>query len=128
MPRKSRIQISKTWIRHQFRHLAQYESMTSTVLGDTVRDGRAERQRALEPRAASLPPELQEFLADEAAELDIISCLADLLSVVALYQVVEINTGRMLAHEFWEGRSAKEPIPPMTARAAEDPARAEVLC
>jgi len=65
-----------------------------------VRDASAERQRVLQKRTETLPPEAQELLADETYELDLISSLADQLSIVALYRVVEINTGRMLAHEF----------------------------
>jgi hypothetical protein len=98
--RKSRIRISKTRIRDHFRRLAQYGVDDIDRFREQVHDGCAERLRALERRAESLPPEAQEFLADDASELDIISGLADQLSIVALYRVVEINTGRMLAHEF----------------------------
>jgi hypothetical protein len=59
--------------------------------------GRAQRQRALRRRAEGLPPELQELLADETSELDIISNLAEGLAIIALYRVVELNTGRMHA-------------------------------
>ena len=90
-----------------FRRLAQYAVDEIDHFREHVHDGRAERQRALETRAENLPPEAQEFLADEASELDIISCFADQLSIVALYRVVEINTGRMLGHEFGKA-AAKE--------------------
>jgi hypothetical protein len=62
-----------------------------------VHEGRAQRQRALQRRAESLPPEVQELLANEMSELDIISCLAEELAIIALYRVVELNTGNMLA-------------------------------
>jgi hypothetical protein len=100
VPRRSKILITKTRIRHHFRRLAQYGVDEIDLFREQVHEGRAARQRALETRAESLPPEAQEFLADEVSELDIISSLADQLSIVALYRVVEINTGRMLAHEF----------------------------
>jgi hypothetical protein len=100
VPRRPKIRISKTRIRHHFRRLARYGVDEIDLFREQVHEGCAARQRALETRAESLPPEAQEFLADEASELDTISSLADQLSIVALYRVVEINTGRMLAHEF----------------------------
>jgi hypothetical protein len=100
VPRRSKIRISKTRVRHHFRRLAQYGVDEIDLFREQVHEGRADRQRALETRAERLPREAQEFLADEMWELDIISSLADQLSIVALYRVVEINTGRMLAHEF----------------------------
>lgn len=57
----------------------------------------------MDRQAANLPPEAQEYLADELAETDIAANLADQLSIVALYRVVELITGRMLAHEFGAG-------------------------
>jgi hypothetical protein len=98
--RKSKIRISKTRIRHLFRQLAQGGVDEIDQFREHVRDACAERQRILERRAERLAPDAQEFLGDEASELDNISCLADQLSIVALYRIVEINTGRMLAHEF----------------------------
>jgi hypothetical protein len=65
-----------------------------------VRDAAAAQRRSIERRAAGLPDEVQEFLADDLHELDGISDLADQLAIVALYRVVEINTGRILAHRF----------------------------
>ena len=97
---RSKIRIGKTRIRHHFRRLAEYDVDEINRFREHVHEGSAERQQALERRAELLPPEAQEFLADEVSELDIISCLADELSIVALYRSVEINTGRMLAHEF----------------------------
>ena len=78
--------------------------MKSTASGNRFTKDLLNDNRALERCAESLPPEAQEFLADEVSELDIISCLADELSIVALYRIVEINTGHMLAHEFREAR------------------------
>jgi hypothetical protein len=52
---------------------------------------------------------VQEFLADDLHELDAISDLADQLAMVALYRVVEINTGRILAHKFGAGARRNAP-------------------
>jgi hypothetical protein len=57
-------------------------------------------QHSIDKRAENLPVELQEFLADELSKLDSVSRLGDQLAIVALYRVVEINTGRMLGHAF----------------------------
>jgi hypothetical protein len=107
VPRRSKIRISKTRIRHHFRHLAQYGVDEIELFREHLHEGRAARQRALKIRAESLPPEAQELLAEEVSELDIISTLANQLSIVALYRVVEINTGHMLAHEFGKAAAKK---------------------
>jgi hypothetical protein len=65
-----------------------------------VRNAAAAERRSIDRSAENLPTEVQEFLADELSELDSISRLADQLAIVALYRVVEITTGRMLAHKF----------------------------
>jgi hypothetical protein len=98
--RGSRIRISKTRIRHHMHRLAKYAVEDIDRLRRLVQNERAGRQRELQKRIGSLPLEVQEFLADEVQELDNISQLADQLFIVALYGVVEINTARMLAHEF----------------------------
>ena len=60
----------------------------------------ASERHAIERRGEDLPEEVQEFLADDLYLLESISNLADELSIVALYRVVEINTRRILAHKF----------------------------
>ena len=107
MRRKSKVRISKTRIRHHFRRLAEDAVDEIDLFREQVRDGCARRQRALNRRAESLPPEAQELLADETSELDIISSPADQLAIVALYRVVEINTRRMLAHEYGPSAAKK---------------------
>ena len=106
VPRRSKFRISKTNIRHLFRRLAQYGIDEVDLFREQVKDSSVARQQALQRRAEALPPEAQEFLADEIRELDIISSLADQLAIVALYRVVEINIDRMLAHAF--GRAVAE--------------------
>jgi hypothetical protein len=65
-----------------------------------VRDAAIAERRSIDRRAARLPAEVQEFLADDLHELDAICALSDQLSIVALYRVVEINTGRILGHQY----------------------------
>lgn len=99
--RRSKIRINKTTrIRHLLRQLAQYGVNEIDHFREHAHDACGERRRTLEKRAESLPPDAWDFLADEASELGIVSSLADQLSIVALYRIVEINTGRILAHEF----------------------------
>jgi hypothetical protein len=100
--RRSRIPIRKTRIRHQFRLLAESAIEEIDRFRKHVHDGRAESLRRIRKRADTLPSAVQELLAEEVYELDSFSRLADQLSIVALHRVVEINTGRMLAHEFGE--------------------------
>ena len=107
MPRKTKFRLSKARIRHLIRRLAEDEVDDVDRFREHVHDARAKRQSALQKRAESLPLEVQEFLADETRELDIISRLADQLSIVALYRVVETNTGRMVAHEFGKAAAKK---------------------
>ncbi len=58
-------------------------------------------QRATRLKSAQkLVTALEGFFTDELRELDTISQLADELSVVALYRVVELNTARILVYEF----------------------------
>jgi hypothetical protein len=64
-----------------------------------VRDAAIAERRLIE-RRARLPEEVQEFLADDLHELDAICALSDQLSIVALYRAVEINTGRILGHQY----------------------------
>jgi len=96
-----KFRISKTRrIRSYFRRLADGECDDIDRFREHVQDGSTTRKRALEKRAQSLPPEIQELLAEDLWELDRISCLADQLSIVGLYRVAEINTARMLGHGF----------------------------
>jgi hypothetical protein len=75
-----------------------------------VHDAAAAERRSIERRANNLPSEIQEFLADDLHELDAISDLADQLSIVALYSVVEINTGRVLAYRFGPAPARTRPL------------------
>lgn len=103
--RGSKVRLKKTRIRSHFRRLADYAIEDIDRFREHVRDGCVQRLRTLEERAGRLPLLAQEFLAGgETSELDTISRLADQLSIVALYRAVEVNAGRMLAHEF--GRAA----------------------
>jgi hypothetical protein len=100
MVRKRRVFKSKTAIRSFMRRLAQIEIDTLDRFRDHVRDAAASRRRSINKRADDLPPEVQELLADDLQELDVISDLADQLAIVGLYRVVEISTGRIVAHKF----------------------------
>lgn len=96
-----KFRISKTpQIRSYFRRLADGECDDIDRFRQHVQDGATARKRSLERRARSLPPEIQEMLAEDLWELDRISELADQLSIVGLYRVAEINTARMLGHGF----------------------------
>jgi hypothetical protein len=110
VPRRSRLRVSKTRIRHLMRRFAQHEVDDIDRFREHVHEGRAQRQRALQRRTESLPPEMQELLADQMSELDVISSLAEELTIIALYRVLELNTGRMLAHEFGKARIKKEKV------------------
>jgi hypothetical protein len=91
---------SKTRVRHHVRRLAEYAADDIDRFREHVAEARQARQRSVDSRAAKLPSAAQEFLADELYELNMVSRLADQLSIVALYGVVELTIGRMLAHEF----------------------------
>lgn len=105
MARRAKIRISRTRrIRHFFQIIANIRAEEIDRFREHVHDARAARQRSIHKRAVELPPEAREFLADDIAELDMVSQLADQLSIVALYRVVELSTGQILAHEF--GKSA----------------------
>jgi hypothetical protein len=93
--------ISKTKrVRALFRRLAEHEVNTIDHFRAHVRDAAAAQRRSIQRRADKLPTEVQEFLADDLNELDAILGLADQLAIVALHRVVEMNTGRILAHKF----------------------------
>ena len=98
MARKDRI--SKNRVLTYLRWFAESEAEAIDRFRAHVHDAAATERRSIERRANNLPSEIQEFLADDLHELDAISDLADQLSIVALYSVVEINTGRVLAHRF----------------------------
>lgn len=106
MARKSKIRTNKTRIRHHIRRIAEYAVEDIDRFREHVDQGRAARFRSLKKRAEDLPPDAQEFLADELYQLQSVSHLADQLSIIALYRVVELTTGRMLAHEF--GKAAEK--------------------
>jgi hypothetical protein len=106
MASRTRIRISKTRIRSDVRRIAEFRAEEVDRFREHVHNARASRQRSIHKRAIGLPPEVQEFLADQVAELDMVSQLADQLSIVALYRVVELTTARMIAHEF--GKRAAE--------------------
>jgi biotin operon repressor len=103
MAHRRKIHISKTRVRHHVRRIAEYGAEEIDRFREHVHNAHAAQQRSIHKRAARLPPEAQEFLADEIAELDTVSQLADQLSLVALYRVVELTTARILAHEFGTG-------------------------
>lgn len=107
MARKSKIQTNKTRIRHHIRRIAEYAAEDIDRFREHVDQGRAARCRSLKKRAQDLPPDAQEFLADEIYQLDSVSHLADQLSIIALYRVVELTTSRMLAHEFGKATEKK---------------------
>src|SRR5262249_14811357 len=104
MARKGRI--SKLRVRAYLRRFATSEVEAIDRFRAHVHDAAAAERRSIERRADDLPSEFQEFLADDLHELNAISDLADQLSIVALYSVVEINTGQILAHRF--GPAARE--------------------
>jgi hypothetical protein len=103
LARRSHIRISKTRVRHYFRRRAEFDVKEIDWFRDHLAEAHEARQRSVDRRASGLSPEAQEFLADELWELDIVARLADQLSIVALYSVVELNTGLMLAYEFGKG-------------------------
>jgi len=103
--RKAKTRTSKTRVRHHVRRIAEYAAEEIDSFRAHVAEGRETRERSLTERAAGLSPEAQEFLADDFAELDTVTRLSDQLAIVALYRVVELTTGRMIAHEF--GRAAQ---------------------
>lgn len=105
MARKSKVGISKIRIRDHVRGIAEYAAEEIDQFRDHVAAGRDARLRSIEKRAAGLSPEAQEFLADDIAELDTVSRLADQLAIVASYRVVELTTRRLIVHEF--GKSAE---------------------
>src|SRR5262249_39729683 len=96
MARKGRISKVLTYLRW----FAESEVEAIDRFRAHVHDAAAAERRSIERRANNLPSEIQEFLADDLHELNAISDLADELSIVALYSVVEINTGQILAHRF----------------------------
>jgi hypothetical protein len=101
--RRSHIRTSKTRVRHHLRRIAEYRAEAIDWFRDQLAEAREARQRSVNTRASGLPPEAAEFLADELSELDIVARLGDELSIVALYSVVELTTGSLLAHEFGKG-------------------------
>ncbi|MGN8545426.1 hypothetical protein ACQPTN_10995 [Bradyrhizobium sp. 13971] len=106
MARRSKFRFSKApRIRGYFQRMAKYESDDIDRFRDLVDQERTRQRKQVQRRAAALSASMQEFLADQAHELDTVSRLADELSIVALYRIVEINTSRMVAHEF--GLAAK---------------------
>lgn len=107
LARKAKIRTSKTRVRHHIRRIAESAVEDIGRFRKHVDHGRVARQSSIEKRAEQLSPEAQEFLADELYELDMVSRLADQLSIVALYRVVELTIGRMLAHEFGKAAEAK---------------------
>src|SRR5215831_16091031 len=98
MARKGRI--SKIRVLTYLRGFAESEVEAIDRFRAHVHDAAAAERRSIERRANNLPSEIQEFLADDLHELDAISDLADQLSIVVLYSVVEINTGQVLAQRF----------------------------
>lgn len=103
-----RPKISKTRVCHFFRRLVEYGCDDIDLFRREVHHALAKRKKALRSRAATLTKEAQgEFLIDEVHELDTVSRLADQLAIVALHRVVEINTARMLAHEFGKAATKK---------------------
>jgi hypothetical protein len=65
-----------------------------------VHGAAATQRRSIERRADDLPAEVQEIMADDLYELEVISKLADQLAIVALHRVVEIHTSKILSHKF----------------------------
>jgi hypothetical protein len=103
-----RRKISKTRIRDFVRRLAEYGCDDIDLFRREVHDALVKLQHALNNRAATLTEEAQgEFLIDEVYELDTVSRLADHFAIVSLYRVVEINTARMLSHEFGKAATKK---------------------
>jgi hypothetical protein len=100
MARKRRAPRSKTHIRAFFRQFAENEVDTIDSFLTHVHGAAAAQRRSIEQRADDLPAEVQEFMADDLNELEVISKLADQLAIVALHRVVEINTGKILTHQF----------------------------
>jgi len=94
-------------LRGFFERLAKYESGDIDQFREHVEEGHARRLAAAHKRVAKLPGEIDEFLFEEVRELDTISRLADELSIVALYRVVEINTARVVVYEFGLAEKAK---------------------
>ena len=87
-------------VRSFFQLQAEYASDDIDRFREHVELERARRLTTARKRASNIPSGMGEFLADEAQELDTVSYLADELSIVALYRVVEINTARIVAYEF----------------------------
>jgi hypothetical protein len=82
------------------RQLAENEVDTIDRFCAHAHDAAAKQRHSIERRADGLPEEVQELMADDLYELDVISKLADQLAIVALHRVVEINTGKILTHRF----------------------------
>lgn len=100
MAKRSGIPVRTTRIRRYFRRFAEYAVEEIDQFREHVDQGRVSEQRAIAKLAEDLPEEQKDYLADDLYQLDKISDLTDQLSIIALYRVVELMTGRMLAHEF----------------------------
>ncbi len=100
MARKRKIASRKTYIRAFFRQAAENEVDTIDRFRAHVGYAAATERQSIRQRADDLPVDVQEMLADDLYELDLITNLADHLAVVAPYRVVEINTQRMLNQKF----------------------------
>lgn len=89
-----------------FERLAKYQCGDIDRFREQVEEQRARKIETAHKLAAELPAEIEGFLSDELREIDTISGLADELSIVALYRVVELNTARIVVYEF--GPAAKQ--------------------
>lgn len=100
MARRRKIPRNKIQIRAFLRHSAENEVELIDRFRAHVHESAAAQRHSIRQHANGLPAEVQEFFADDLYELRVISDLADQLAIIALYRVVEINTGRILAHRF----------------------------
>jgi hypothetical protein len=97
----------QTRVRGFFRRFAESQADEVDLFREHVHSAAASQRHSIDRRAKNSSDEVQEFLADEVAILETIAGLADQLAIVALYRVVELNTGRILRHKFGATLSAQ---------------------
>jgi hypothetical protein len=96
MAKKRPVWNKKTRIRGLVQRLAETEIDTIDRFRAHIAEGAGARRSAIKRSAVGLPKEVQEVLADDLAELDVISALGDELAIIALHRVVEKSTSLIL--------------------------------
>jgi hypothetical protein len=86
--KKRPVWTKKTRVRGVVKRFAEIEIDTIDRFRAHIAEGAASRRIAIE-RSARLSKQAQEVLADDLAELDVISTLGDEFAIIALHHVVE---------------------------------------